>query len=90
MFTTVDAPSDQDRISLATGEAPIDVERWITDPMLAAQIRRAKPSLVPFQNPNLFFAETTSLHRLSPQLENRLKIDAGHFRGAGHNVSGFP
>jgi hypothetical protein len=37
-----------------------------------------------FQNANdLFFAETASLHRLSPQLENRLTKISGHFRGAG-------
>ncbi|MEP5769459.1 hypothetical protein, partial [Nisaea sp.] len=31
-----------------------------------------------FQNPNdLFFAETASLHRLSPQLENRLTQNTG-------------
>ncbi|MFY9239813.1 MAG: hypothetical protein WAO78_13280, partial [Roseovarius sp.] len=42
-------------------------------------------SLMLFQNPNdLFFAETASLHLLSPQLENRLTLNAGHFRGAGH------
>ncbi|WP_238841078.1 hypothetical protein, partial [Roseobacter cerasinus] len=41
-------------------------------------------SLVLFQNANdLFFAETASLHRLSPQLENRLTKIRGHFRGAG-------
>ncbi|SFG25173.1 hypothetical protein SAMN05443635_1111, partial [Roseobacter denitrificans OCh 114] len=33
----------------------------------------------------LLFAETASLHRLSPQLENRLTKIRGLFRGAGHN-----
>ncbi|AVL54470.1 hypothetical protein CEP88_19010 [Roseobacter denitrificans] len=38
-----------------------------------------------FQNANdLLFAETASLHRLSPQLENRLTKIRGLFRGAGH------
>ncbi|WP_238841168.1 hypothetical protein, partial [Roseobacter cerasinus] len=45
-------------------------------------------SLVLFQNANdLFFAETASLHRLSPQLENRLTKIRGHFRGAGQTES---
>ncbi|RMA44165.1 hypothetical protein D9R08_04525 [Rhodophyticola porphyridii] len=33
---------------------------------------------------DLRFAETASLHRLSPQLENRLTSKRGLFRGAGH------
>jgi len=33
---------------------------------------------------DLLFAETASLHRLSPQLENRLTSNRGLFRGAGH------
>ncbi|MBO9473654.1 hypothetical protein J7413_08910, partial [Shimia sp. R10_1] len=42
--------------------------------------------LVLFQNANdLFFAETASFHRLSPQLENRLTKISGHFRGAGQS-----
>jgi hypothetical protein len=35
---------------------------------------------------DLLFAETASLHRLSPQLENRLTSNRGLFRGAGHNA----
>ncbi|MCZ4366446.1 hypothetical protein, partial [Sulfitobacter dubius] len=46
---------------------------------------RAEPCLVLLQDANnLFFAETASLHLLSPQLENRLTSNRGHFRGAGH------
>ncbi|PWE28404.1 hypothetical protein DDZ14_18895 [Maritimibacter sp. 55A14] len=37
---------------------------------------------------DLFFAETASLHRLSPQLENRLTSNRGLFRGAGHGNPG--
>ena len=33
-----------------------------------------------------FFAETASLHLLSPQLENRLTSNRGHFRGAGQQL----
>ncbi|MBO9475590.1 hypothetical protein J7413_18760, partial [Shimia sp. R10_1] len=45
--------------------------------------------LVLFQNANdLFFAETASFHRLSPQLENRLTKISGHFRGAGQSEQG--
>ena len=52
--------------------------------MLAAQILRAEPGLVLLQYANdLFFAEPASLHRLSPQLENRLTSNRGLFRGAG-------
>jgi hypothetical protein len=52
--------------------------------MLVAQIHRTKPSLMLFQDPNdLFFAETASLHLLSPQLENSLTLNTGHFTGAG-------
>ena len=48
------------------------------------KLLRSKPSLMLFQYPNdLFFAETASLHRLSPQLENRLTQNTGRFRGAG-------
>jgi|GEM_PF-6010562 len=55
--------------------------------MLAAKLLRAKPSLMLLQNANdLFFAETASLHRLSPQLENRLTSNRGVFRGAGHQL----
>ncbi|WP_212668561.1 integrase core domain-containing protein, partial [Jannaschia aquimarina] len=32
----------------------------------------------------LRFAETASLHLLSPQLENSLTSNRGRFRGAGH------
>jgi len=53
--------------------------------MLAAQLFRTNPGLVLLQNPdNLFFAGTTSRHHLSPQLENRLTLNAGLFRRAGH------
>ncbi|QEP30316.1 hypothetical protein C6Y53_18985 [Pukyongiella litopenaei] len=34
---------------------------------------------------NLRFAETASLHRLSPSLENRLTSNRGLFRGAGQS-----
>jgi hypothetical protein len=58
--------------------------------MLAAQFLRAKPGLMLFQNANdLFFAETASLHRLAPQLENRLTKISGHFRGAGQSSTGY-
>jgi len=53
--------------------------------MFAAQLLRTQPGLVLLQNAtDLFFAETASLHRLSPQLENRLTSNRGLFRGAGH------
>src|SRR6056297_1312100 len=61
------------------------VEGRIANPVLAAQILCAQPSLVLLQNANdLFFAETASLHRLSPSVENRLTSNRGLFRGAGH------
>ena len=57
------------------------------DPMLAAQVRRAHARLVLLQDANdLRFAETASLHRLSPQLENRLTSKRGLFRGAGQHA----
>jgi hypothetical protein len=57
--------------------------------MLSAQLLRAKTGLMLLQNANdLFFTETASLHRLSPQLENRLTKISGHFRGAGQD--GWP
>ena len=41
--------------------------------MLAAQVSSRRARLKLFQNPDdLFFAETVSPHRMSPQLENRL------------------
>ncbi|WP_323785236.1 hypothetical protein, partial [Thalassovita sp.] len=36
---------------------------------------------------NLIFAETASLHRLSPSSENRLTSNCGLFRGARHPLS---
>lgn len=46
---------------------PPFVEGSIADAMLAAQLFRAKPSLMLFQYPDdLFFREPRSLHRLSP------------------------
>ena len=63
------------------------MEGRIADPVLAAQPLRPQPSLVFLQDSNdLFFAETTYLHRLSPHLENRLTSIQGHFRGAGHEL----
>ena len=60
------------------------VKRGIADTVLATQLLRTKPSLMLFQySYDLFFAETASLHRLSPQLENRLTKKTGLFRGAG-------
>ena len=57
---------------------------WI-NPLLAAQLLRNRHHLMLFQNANsLFFAETDSLHRLSPQLENRLSLNARLFKRAGH------
>ncbi len=57
--------------------------------MLPAQILRAKPRLMLLQNANtLFFAETAPLHRLSPQLENRLTLYARLFRAAGQHLAG--
>ncbi|ATG47255.1 hypothetical protein CEW89_06535 [Celeribacter ethanolicus] len=51
----------------------------------AAKAPKWATSLVFLQDANdLLFAETASLHRLSPQLENRLTSNRGLFRGAGH------
>ena len=63
--------------------APL-VERRITDAMLAAKIssRRARLMLLQYSD-YLLFAEKAFLDRLSPQLENRLTKNAGHFTGAG-------
>ena len=56
----------------------------IADPVLAAQLFSAKHGLVLLQNANdLFFTETASLNRLSPQLENSLTSNRGLSRGAG-------
>lgn len=64
------------------------IEGRVTDPMLATQLLRAKPSLMLFQITNdLFFAETASLHCLSHQLENRLTSNRGLFRGAGQSAN---
>jgi hypothetical protein len=35
---------------------------------------------------NLLFAETGSLHRLSPSSENRLTLKRGDFRGSRHFI----
>mgnify|MGYP003639109266 FL=1 len=52
--------------------------------MLAAQLLRAQPGLVLLQDANnLLLAKPASLHRLSPQLENRLTSNRALFRGAG-------
>ncbi len=61
------------------------VERRVTNPVLVTKLLRAKPSLMLSQYANdLLFAETASLHLLSPQLEKRLTSNRGLFRGAGH------
>ena len=67
------------------------VECRITDTVLAAKLLRPKPSLMLFHYPDyLFFAETASLHPLSPQLENRRTSNAEHFRGAGQSAIPLP
>ncbi len=64
---------------------PPFVKGRVADPVLAALLLRAEPGLVLLQDANnLFFAETASLHRLSPQLENRLTSNRGLFREARH------
>src|SRR6056297_3369520 len=66
------------------------VKGRIADPMLAAKFLCARPGLMLLQNANdLFFAETASLHRLSPRLENRPTLNAGLCRGAGQDNSRF-
>jgi hypothetical protein len=46
-----------------------------------------KPCMMLLKNPyNLFFAEPPYRHCLSRQLENRLTLNAGPFRGAGHYI----
>lgn len=58
--------------------------RRSADTMLAAELFRAQAGLVLFQDANNpLFAETASLHHLSPRLENRLTSKRGLFRGAG-------
>jgi hypothetical protein len=53
--------------------------------VLAVQLYCSKPSPLFIQCPNnLLFAET-ALHRLSPQLENRLTSNAGLFREAAQS-----
>jgi len=69
MFATWDLAAEQISENLAKGETSIDIEGPITDPVLPAQLLRGKPCLVLHQDANnLFFAETASLHLLSPRL----------------------
>jgi hypothetical protein len=72
------------RFHPAIPEPPL-LKGRVAHAMLAAQMHRPKPSLMLFLDSNdLFFAETASLHRLSPQLENSLTLNTGYFTGAGN------
>lgn len=53
--------------------------------------RVADPGLVLLQDANdMLFAETAYLHRLTPQVENRLTSNRGLSRGAGYIPYRFP
>ncbi len=62
------------------------VESRIADPVISAQLGRAHTRRMLLQNANKpRFAGTVSLHRLCPQVENRLTSNRGRFRGGGHS-----
>ena len=61
------------------------VERRAADPVFEAQLTGRQARLALLQNAIKCFAEMASLHRPSPQLENRLTTNRGLFRGEGQS-----